>query len=105
MIEYVCLTLLAEAGETEAAFTSRLTALWSRMLKTTPDEYERIYSEAVRFEREGATVARRYMIDPAVLGTLLPLLDAEKIGSLPVDADELYSKAEASSNEWFQLEH
>ena len=60
MIEYVCLTLLAEPGETEAAFKSRLTALWSHMLKTTPDDYERIYSEAVDFEREGATVARRY---------------------------------------------
>ncbi len=105
MIEYVCLTLLAEPGETEAAFKSRLTALWSHMLKTTPDDYERIYSEAVGFEREGAKVARRYMIDPEVLGLLQPLLKSLKIASLPVDADDLYSKAEASSNEWFQLEH
>ena len=105
MIEYVCLTLLAEPGETEAAFKSRLTALWSHMLKTTPDDYERIYSEAVDFEREGGTVARRYMIDPEVLGLLHPLLESMKIASLPVDADDLYSKAEASSNEWFQLEH
>ena len=105
MIEYVCLTLLADPGETEASFTGRLTALWSRMLKTLPDEYARIYSEAVRFEREGDTVARRYMIDPAVLDTLPPLLVEQKIARLPVDIDDLYSKAEASSNEWFQLEH
>ena len=105
MIEYVGLTLLAEPGESEAAFTSRLTALWSHLLKSAPVEYERIYSEAVRFEREGDLVARRYMVDPEVLDTLLPLLDERKIASLPVDPDDLYSKAEASSNEWFQLEH
>lgn len=105
MIEYVCLTLLADAGESEASFKSRLTALWSHMLKTFPVEYERVYSEAVRFEREADTVARRYMVDPGVLGTLLPLLERQKIAGLPLDPDDLYSKAEASSNEWFQLEH
>jgi len=103
--EYLCLTLLAEPGETEAAFRSRLTALWSRMLKTLPAEYERVYSEATAFEREGGTVARRYMIDPEVLGVLLPLLASCGIAHLPLDPDDLYSKAEASSNEWFQLEH
>ena len=105
MTEYLCLTLLAEAGETEASFRSRLTALWSAMLKTLPAEYELIYSEATAFEREGDTVARRYMIDPAVLGSLLPLLASHRIAHLPLDEDDLYSKAEASSNEWFQLEH
>ena len=105
MTEYICLTLLAEVGESEAAFKSRLTALWSRMLKTLPAEYELVYSEATDFEREGGSVARRYMIDPEVLPSLLPLLDNQRIVHLPVDPDDLYSKAEASSNEWFQLEH
>ena len=105
MIEYICLTLLANPAETEASFKSRLTALWSHMLKTFPDEYEQIYSEAVRFERENGVVARRYMIDPEVQDTLQPLLTQQSIASLPVDVDDLYSKAEASSNEWFQLEH
>ncbi len=105
MTEYVCLTLLADPGESEAAFKSRLTALWSHMLKVHPDEYERVYSEAVRFEREGETVARRYMVDPEALGTLSPLLESRKIACQPVDRDDLYSRAEASSNEWFQLEH
>ncbi len=105
MIDFICLTLTAEVGEAEAAFRSRLTALWSAMLKTLPVEYERIYSEATAFEREGGTVARRYMIDPSVLGSLLPLLDSHRIAHLPLDEDDLYSKAEASSNEWFQLEH
>ena len=104
-MEYLCLTLLAEVGETEAAFRSRLTALWSAMLKTLPAEYERIYSEAIAFDREGGAVARRYMIDPDVLGALRPLLACHGISHLPLDEDDLYSKAEASSNEWFQLEH
>ena len=104
-MEYLCLTLLADPGETEAAFKSRLTALWSAMLKTLPAEYKGIYSEATAFEREGDALARRYMVDPAVLGALLPLLESRRIACLPVDPDDLYSKAEASSNEWFQLEH
>jgi len=105
MTEYVCLTLLAEPGEAEASFKSRLTGLWSVMLKTVPLEYEKVYSEAVQFEREAGLVARRYMIDPKVLDILLPLLASRMIAHLPVEADDLYSKAEASSNEWFQLEH
>ena len=104
-MEYLCLTLLAEVGEAETAFRSRLTALWSAMLKTLPAEYERIYSEATAFDREGGAVARRYMIDPAVVGSLLPLLARHGIAHLPIDEDDLYSRAEASSNEWFQLEH
>jgi hypothetical protein len=105
MTEYLCLTLLADAGESEAAFRRRLTALWSAMLKTLPAEYEHIYSEATAFDCEGDRVARRYMIDPTVVGTLLPLLASYGIAHLPLDVDDLYSKAEASSNEWFQLEH
>ena len=105
MTEYVCLTLLADPGETEALFRSRLTELWSHMLKTAPVDYEKIYSEAVEFETLRDGPSRRYMIDPAVLPTLLPMLESRALFSLPVDADELYSKAEASSNEYFQIEH
>ena len=105
MTEYVCLTLLADPGETETLFRSRLTALWSHMLKTAPGEYEKVYSEATEFETLRDVYARRYLVDPVVLDTLLPLLETRKIFALPVDLDELYSRAEASSNEWFQLEH
>ena len=105
MTEYVCLTLIADPGETEALFRSRLTSLWSHMLKTSPADYEMIYSEAVEFETSRDIVTRRYMVDPAVLPALLPILESRSLFALPVDADELYSKAEASSNEYFQIDH
>lgn len=105
MIEYVSLTLLAEPGETEAAFKSRLTGLWSAMVKASPVDYEKVYSEAAEFERAGDRVSREYRIDPDVWGVLGPLLKERGVAFTEIDFDELYSKAEASANDWFQIEH
>jgi hypothetical protein len=100
-----CLTILAQPGEGEPAFRSRLTALWTHMLRTHPAEYERVYSEAVDFEEERGRTARQYMIEPGVAELLLGVLKAKGFEWLPVDEDEEYSKAEASSSDWFQIEH
>lgn len=105
MTEYLCLALLAEPGEPEPAFTKRLAAFWTHMIRNRPDDYERVYAEAVAFETEAGRVCRRYMIEPEVLPVLLAELAAHKVAHADVDEDELYSKAEASSSEWFQIEH
>jgi hypothetical protein len=105
MDEFVCLTVLAEPGESEAAFKSRLTAFWTHMLRTRPDEYERVYAEAKAFEMAGGRVSRQYMIQPDVADVLERELAGQKMGFEPIDADDLYSKAEASSSEWFQIPH
>jgi len=105
MDEYACLTLLANPGESEAQFQSRLYAFWTHMLRQQPAEYEKVYAEATEFETEQERVARRYMIQPEVVSLLQQELTALGIEFIPIDNDDLYSKAEASTNEWFQLEH
>ena len=105
MDEYLCLTLVARPGESEGEFKSRLVALWSDVLRTRPDDYEAVYAEARDFEREGGRVARRYMVAPAGLAAITGALAVHGLDHLPVDEDDTYSKAEASSSEWFQVEH
>ena len=45
------------------------------------------------------------MVEPDGVATLLAEVKAAGIAALHVDEDDLYSKAEASSSDWFQLEH
>jgi len=104
-MEYHCLTVLASPGETESAFRSRLTVFWTHMLRVHPAEYEKVYSEAVEFEDHDGRAARQYMIEQGVAELLSGELRAKGFEHLPVDEDEEYSKAEASSRDWFQIEH
>jgi hypothetical protein len=103
-MEYLCLTLVGHEGESEAAFQSRLYAFWTHILRNRPADYERVYSEAVEFEENAGRVTRRYMVEPDVVDALTAELAASDIAHLPVDRDDHYSKAEASTNEWFQIE-
>ena len=105
MDEYVCVTLLGRSGEPESAFKSRLVAFWTHMLRNRPDAYERVYAEATEFEARGGRVSRQYMVEPGVAPVLTAELAAAGIDVGPVDPDDLYSKAEASSSDWFQIEH
>jgi hypothetical protein len=105
MTEYLCLTLLAQPGETEAAFTGRLAAFWTHMIRHRPDDYERVYAEAVAFETDGDRLGRQYMVEPEVLPVLLAELAVHAVAAADVDEDDLYSQAEASSSDWFQIDH
>ena len=105
MDEYLCLTLLANEQETEPEFKARLTAFWSRILRHHPELYEQVYAEAVEFESESGRIARRYMIETAAAEALVLELSQEQIAFLPIDPDDTYNKAEASSSDWFQIEH
>ena len=105
MDEFVSVTLLAEPGETEATFKSRLTAFWTHMLRTRPDDYEKVYSEAKRFETSGGRVSREYMVRAEVADVLTAELAAKGMEFAAVDPDDTYNKAEASSSEYFQIPH
>lgn len=105
MDEYVCLTLIARPDESEAAFKARLVAFWTHLLRTRLADYERVYAEATAFEDDGGRVARRYMVAADGVMAVTGELAAAGLDHLPVDAYDLYSKAEASSREWFQIEH
>lgn len=105
MTEYLCLTLLAHPAESEAAFKSRLTAFWTLMLRNRPDDYEKVYAEAVRFGSEDGRVSRQYLVEADGVETLARELSANGIQHAPIDLDEVYSKYEAATPDWFQIEH
>lgn len=105
MDEFVCVTVTSEPGETEAAFTSRLTGFWTHFLRTRPDDYEKIYAEATECEQSAGRITRQYMVEPGVVATLTGELTGRGVHWQPVDPDDLYTKAEASSSDWFQIEH
>jgi hypothetical protein len=105
MTDYVCLTLLAHPGEPEAAFKARLTAFWTHLLRTRPDDYEKVYAEASRFGSADGRVSRQYMVEAEAIDVLISELSARGIAQEPVDLDDTYSKYEAASPDWFQIEH
>ncbi len=105
MTEYVCLTLLAQPLETESAFKSRLTVFWTHMLRNKPDDYERVYAEATRYGVASGCVTRQYMVDVDAVTAVTAELTASGITFAPVDADDTYTKYEATSPDWFQIEH
>jgi hypothetical protein len=103
--EYICLTILAEPSESEAGFQARLAAFWTHMLRNKPDDYERVYAEATRFERTDGRLSRQYMVEAAAAGAVTAELAASGLAFEPVDADDTYTKYEATSPDWFQIEH
>ena len=105
MDEYLCLTLLAQPGESESAFKLRLVEFWTHMLRNKPDDYEGVYAEAKAFDTEGGRTCRRYMVEIDALPAVTAELRAKGMAFAEVDEDDTYHKAEASSSEWFQIPH
>ena len=103
--EYLCLTLIANAGESESAFKSRLTAFWTHLLRTAPDTYEAVYAEAKEFDTTKGRVSRAYMVEANATEAVANALAANGVEALPIDPDDAYSKYEASGSEWFQIPH
>jgi len=103
--EYVCVTVQSQPNEAEAAFSSRLSRFWTHMLRQFPIEFESVYAETTTFEPSGNRLTRQYLATAGVI----PLLEAEMgrhgIEYLPIDLDETFSKYEAVSPEWMQIEH
>ena len=105
MDEYVILTATGRPGEGEAGFKGRLSAFWTHVLRTRPDDYEGVYAEATRFGRDGDALTRQYFVSVDAVDAILAELGAAGVGHEPVDRDDLYSKYEAASPDWFQLDH
>jgi hypothetical protein len=103
--EYVILTVTGRPGEADAAFKARLTAFWTHVLRTRPDDYEGVYAEATRFGRAADAPSRQYFVSPDALDAIEAELAAAGVGHDPTDRDDLYSKYEASSPDWFQIDH
>lgn len=105
MDELACVTLLGRSGESEAEFQKRLSTFWTHMLRNHEADYERVYAEASRSETHDERIGRQYMVAVDGLETLTRELALGGIDFLPVYEDEIYSKYEAVSPDWFQIEH
>ncbi|MFO0798145.1 MAG: hypothetical protein U0804_11775 [Gemmataceae bacterium] len=105
MDDYVILTVTGRPGEADAALKARLTAFWTHVLRSRPDDYEGVYAEATRFGRAGDAPSRQYFVSPDALDAVLAELGAAGIDHEPPDRDDLYSKYEAASPDWFQIDH
>jgi hypothetical protein len=103
--EYLCLTLIANAGEAETAFKARLTAFWTQLLRTAPDTYEAVFAEAKTSGVTDGKVSREYMVEADAAEAVSSALTTNGIAALPLNPDDVYSKYEASGSEWFQIPH
>ncbi len=104
-MDYLCVTLAGKPGEPEPEFKARLTAFWTHMIRNRPDDYEKVYAEATAFGSAGGRPTRQYLVEAGAVAALTNELTAAGVDFLPVDEDDVYTKYEASSPDWFQIEH
>lgn len=105
MDDYLCLTLLGKPAESEPEFKARLTAFWTHLIRNRPADYERVYAEATAFGSADGKPTRQYLVEAGAVAALAAELTAAGVDFEPVDADDVYSKYEAGSPDWFQIEH
>jgi hypothetical protein len=103
--EYVCITVVSKEAESLEEFNKRLIGFWTSMVRDLPDDYERVYAETTKFHSQAGRQTRQYMCELDVIDLLESQLTNAGIQHEPVDRDEIYSKYEATSPEWFQIEH
>jgi len=105
MSEYLCVTVRSRPSEAESSFTSRLSELWTDMLRNHPDEFEKVYAETAKFEPDGGVLTRQYLFEAEIVAMLTAKLRTSAIDHDAIDEDDVYSKYEAVPPEWFWIEH
>jgi hypothetical protein len=103
--EFLCITVLSQPGEKQADFSGRLSRFWTQMLRSRPDDFEKVYAESTAFEPHGDRLGRSYLVAEDVIALLETDLARAGIDFEPVDRDETYTKYEAVPPEWMQIEH
>ena len=103
--DYLCITVQSQPGESQDAFKSRLSVMWSAMLREDDVQFENVYAETVRFEQKNSCWTRQYLVaEPAVEDVERRMLEAG-VDFQPIDRDDRFSKYEAAPPEWMQIEH
>jgi hypothetical protein len=103
--EYLCITVVSRPDEGQPEFSGRLSQFWTHMLRTHPDEFEKVYAETVKFESAGGRLSRQYLVEGAVADLLEREFAAAGLGHEPIDRDDTYSKYEAVPPAWMWIEH
>jgi hypothetical protein len=105
MDDYVCITVISRPGESTADFSARLSRFWTRLLRSRPDDFKKVYAEATSFEAIGDRHSRQYLIESEVIDLLENEMKSAQVDFEPIVPDELFSKYEASPPHWMQIEH
>jgi hypothetical protein len=103
--DYLCITVRSQAGESQEAFKTRLSALWSKMLREDEDRFEKVYAETVEFEQKNSTWTRQYLVERSAVDEVERRLLEAGVDYEPIDPDDVFSKYEAAPPEWMQIEH
>ena len=97
--------MLSKPGESQADFASRLSRFWTHMLRARKPDFEKVYAETTTFDEVGGRWSRQYLAALDVVDVVEAELRAAGLDFEPIDRDELYSRYEAVSPEWMQIEH
>lgn len=105
MDEYLCITLLSKAGESEADFKARLSVFWTHLMRNHEAVFKKVYAETSAFETGGDRLMRKYLVEADGAEVVGEQLRMKSVEFEPIDADDVYSKYEAAPPEWFWIEH
>jgi hypothetical protein len=103
--EFLCVTIVSNAGEAQADFNKRLISFWSHMLRNHEADYECVYAESTRFGTVNDRISRQYFIAVDAIDAIREELTKAGLTLEPFDRDDTYSRYEATPPDWFQLEH
>jgi hypothetical protein len=103
--EYLCVTIVARAGEAEAAFKTRISEFWSGIVRGQPDLFERVYAETTAFETDHGRLTRKYLVEADAAEAVAAAMKSTGLDHQTLDPDDLYTKYEAAPPEWFWIEH
>ena len=103
--DYLCVTVKSHPNEDIESFNRRLTAFWSRMIREQKDAYVRVYAESSALDAHGDRASRQYLVGADAVEAIERFMVEAGINHEPIDADEVYSRFEATSPDWFQIPH
>jgi hypothetical protein len=103
--DHLCIEVRSKPGESKAEFHKRLIEFWSRLLRSRPDDYKRVYAESADANGGISTFSRKYLVHSEIAVLLEAELTRAGLDHEPIDRDDLYSKYEAAPPEWFQIPH
>ncbi len=105
MSDFVTITILSREGEAQSAFSERLSTFWTQVLRSAPDDFEKVFAEASEFESHKNQLSRQYLIEPDIADWLSDLVKQAGFAHQPIDLDDTYSKYESTPPDWMIIEH
>jgi len=103
--EFLRITAVSREGEDHADFSARLSLFWTHMLRSFPDDFERVYAETIEFEEAGDKLTRQYLCEECAVDRVIAEMKKAGVEYEEVDRDDHWLKYEATPTEWWQIEH